>query len=406
MLRSLVYRVEQVFLIHRETSLALLHVAADPALSRDSDMVAGMLSAIQDFARDSFQTGDDSTLEEFRIGELQVWIASRPLRLSRGGDPRQSFARAAHHARGSDRQHSHLERFRARASSTAIRPSFESLRPELESCLRAQYAEKKGAQRPTRAWFILIVVAALVVAALIAFALSKARWSRFVRRLEAYPGIVVTRRAQHWFAPSQIAGLRDAAAVDPATIARDSGLDPTANRFRLERISRARRRLACSGVSRSASESAAGAQVCLKNGTLTFAGTPSLRMARARVRQQATLVPGVNSISADSAQVSYDRNSRRNVSTRASVCPMACMPRSAKAFSLLPAKPRIAGSRACARRRRSFPGSPRSMTQRGRSRRAHFSSVEVDHRKCLRLFPDEQGQHRDRRLHRALPSAG
>lgn len=76
MLRSLVYRVEQIFLIYRETSLALLHVAADPALSRDSDMVAGMLSAIQDFARDSFQTGDDSTLDEFRIGELQVWIAS------------------------------------------------------------------------------------------------------------------------------------------------------------------------------------------------------------------------------------------------------------------------------------------------------------------------------------------
>ena len=83
------YRVEQVFLIHRETSLALLHVAADPALSRDSDMVAGMLSAIQDFARDSFQTGDDSTLEEFRIGELQVWIASGRFGLSRGGDSRE-----------------------------------------------------------------------------------------------------------------------------------------------------------------------------------------------------------------------------------------------------------------------------------------------------------------------------
>ena len=74
MLRSLVYRVEQLFLIHRETSLSLLHVTSDPALSKDSDMVAGMLSAIQDFARDSFATGEDSVLEEFRVGELQVWI--------------------------------------------------------------------------------------------------------------------------------------------------------------------------------------------------------------------------------------------------------------------------------------------------------------------------------------------
>ena len=74
MLRSLVYRVEQLFLIHRETSLSLLHVTSDPALSKDSDMVAGMLSAIQDFARDSFATGEDAALEEFRVGELQVWI--------------------------------------------------------------------------------------------------------------------------------------------------------------------------------------------------------------------------------------------------------------------------------------------------------------------------------------------
>ena len=49
MLRSLVYRVEQLFLIHRKTSLSLLHVALDPAIAKDSDMVAGMLSAIQDF---------------------------------------------------------------------------------------------------------------------------------------------------------------------------------------------------------------------------------------------------------------------------------------------------------------------------------------------------------------------
>src|SRR5450432_3684285 len=75
MLRSLVYRVEQIFLIHRETSLSLLHLSADPTATQDSDMVAGMLSAIQDFSRDSFKTGKDEALEEFRIGELQVWIA-------------------------------------------------------------------------------------------------------------------------------------------------------------------------------------------------------------------------------------------------------------------------------------------------------------------------------------------
>ena len=50
MLRSLLYRVEQLFLIHRGTSLTLLHLTADSAISRDADMVGGMLSAIQDLS--------------------------------------------------------------------------------------------------------------------------------------------------------------------------------------------------------------------------------------------------------------------------------------------------------------------------------------------------------------------
>ena len=65
-------------------------------------MVSGMLSAIQDFARDSFKTETDAALEEFRIGEMQVWIASGAARLSRGRRPRESAARIAHHSRGCD----------------------------------------------------------------------------------------------------------------------------------------------------------------------------------------------------------------------------------------------------------------------------------------------------------------
>ena len=40
MLRSLVYRVEQLFLIHRKTNSP--STVLDPAIGKDSDMVAGM----------------------------------------------------------------------------------------------------------------------------------------------------------------------------------------------------------------------------------------------------------------------------------------------------------------------------------------------------------------------------
>ncbi len=305
MLRSLVYRVEQVFLIHRETSLALLHVAADPALSRDSDMVAGMLSAIQDFARDSFQTGDDATLDEFRMGELQVWIASgRSAYLAAvvRGNPSRELRNTLEEAIDSI----HTLKGSALAHFEGDPAVFESLRPELESCLRAQYAEKKGAKHPTRAWFLITLAAALVAAGLIVFSLSKARWSRFVRRLENYPGIVVTGAQQHWFSPSQVTGLRDAAAIDPAVVARAGGLDPAQIRFdwkeylALDDASVQRRFEKRFGVP-------PGAKVSLHHGVLTLAGTPPYEWLDL-VRHEATLVPGVNSISADSVQVSYDRN--------------------------------------------------------------------------------------------------
>ncbi|MGI8431227.1 MAG: OmpA family protein, partial [Chthoniobacterales bacterium] len=178
MLRSLVYRVEQVFLIHRATSLALLHVSADPALSRDSDMVAGMLSAIQDFARDSFQTGADSNLDEFRMGELQVWIApgqSAYLAAVIRGNPSRELRTTLEDAIDSI----HTLKGSTLANFDGDPAVFESLRPELENCLRAQYAEKKAKSRPTRAWFLLTLLAALVPAALLFFAPRSSHRSQF-----------------------------------------------------------------------------------------------------------------------------------------------------------------------------------------------------------------------------------
>ncbi|MGI8956882.1 MAG: OmpA family protein, partial [Chthoniobacterales bacterium] len=215
MLRSLVYRVEQIFLIHRETSLSLMHVSADPTATQDSDMVAGMLSAIQDFARDSFKTGSDEALEEFRVGELQVWIAPGPhaylAAVIRGNPPRElrtcleDSIESIHILRGSA-----LAKFNGDAAP------FATLRSELEPCLRAQYAPKKTSQSHRRAWFAISAVAALVVAALIVGARSRKRWQDFVTRLDATPGIAVTQAEHNWFGRSRVAGLRDPAVADPA----------------------------------------------------------------------------------------------------------------------------------------------------------------------------------------------
>lgn len=79
LMKSLVFRVEQVFLIHRETGLLLQHVVAPGVAVKDAQMVSGMLSAIQDFVRDSFPTGGGETLQLLRVGEVTIAVEQGPL---------------------------------------------------------------------------------------------------------------------------------------------------------------------------------------------------------------------------------------------------------------------------------------------------------------------------------------
>ncbi|MGC1658926.1 MAG: hypothetical protein WA737_02805, partial [Candidatus Acidiferrales bacterium] len=78
LMHSLLYRVEQVFLIHRETGLVMNHIVAPSVATQDPSLVAGMLSAIQQFVRDSFESPREDALGSLTIGDLQVWIEDGP----------------------------------------------------------------------------------------------------------------------------------------------------------------------------------------------------------------------------------------------------------------------------------------------------------------------------------------
>jgi outer membrane protein OmpA-like peptidoglycan-associated protein len=302
MLRSLVYRVQQLFLIHRETSLSLLHVTADPAISKDSDMVAGMLSAIQDFARDSFATEKDSVLEEFRMGDLQVWMVPgyfAYLAAVIQGNPSlelrpalQETIETVHVLKGSA-----LAEFAGDASV------FESLRPELESCLRTQYAAK-GSGRSTRAWIVIVALAALATAGIIVAAHNRSKWKDFLGRLNAQPGLVVTDAKQKWFSPSQVSGLRDASSADPAALAGQAGLDPARIRFHWkEHLA-----LDSASILRRVEQRFVvpeQARLAVNDGVLEIAGTVPYEWLDT-VRQEATLIPGVKSVVERDANIVYD----------------------------------------------------------------------------------------------------
>src|SRR5271168_5316134 len=95
LMHSLVFRVEQVFLLHRETGLILQHLAAPEAEAQDSDMVSGMYTAVKDFMADSFGAGEQEKLEgepmEVQLGNNWLWAQIGPkaaiAAISRGQPP-------------------------------------------------------------------------------------------------------------------------------------------------------------------------------------------------------------------------------------------------------------------------------------------------------------------------------
>lgn len=72
---ALPFEVRQIFLIQHESGLLLAHQNVSESAAADSDLISGMLTAIRDFARDSF--GDetaDGNLEEIQYGESQITL--------------------------------------------------------------------------------------------------------------------------------------------------------------------------------------------------------------------------------------------------------------------------------------------------------------------------------------------
>lgn len=240
LLHTVLYRVEQVFLIDRRTGLLLQHAAATNVVVQDTDLVSGMLTAILDFVRDSFGSTPRETLDTLQVGDLVVWIEQGPqavlAAVIRGTPPqalRDRFRLAIeriHQAHGAA-----LHAFDGAAGALA------AAQPQLESCLEARYGKPAAAgddaAPPRRGVSPLALVGAglaLLIAVPSLLHLRQVwRWDGFVDQLRAEPGIVVTEAVQRG-GVYRVAGLRDAQAADPQALLRAAGLDQQDVRFAWE----------------------------------------------------------------------------------------------------------------------------------------------------------------------------
>jgi outer membrane protein OmpA-like peptidoglycan-associated protein len=221
---ALVYRVEQAFLVHAETGLLLEHVAALDLSVPDADLISSMLSAIQDFVRDSFRPDEGAMLRTFSVGEHTVQVEAGPRALIavviRGNAPDSVLQRQQ-----TVLETVHMEFAGALADFNGDAAPFVSARPLLEDCLETvlSTSSRKKGSRVWLKWAVPVAIVLLVIGG--AWVRSTMRWNRALSALRAEPGIVVVdanRNLSSW----EISGMRDPAAREPRTVLAAIGIAP------------------------------------------------------------------------------------------------------------------------------------------------------------------------------------
>jgi outer membrane protein OmpA-like peptidoglycan-associated protein len=225
--RSMLYSVEQVFLIHRKSGLLLMHLAAQSAVVKDADMVSGMFTAIQDFVSDSFTEGGQE-LETIDVGRYKLWIVygSKALLVGAVSGTAPVELKIVFRSALEQIQQTllaELDNFKQTDLSV-----FEPARPYLERCLLGQKAPEK--RRQFVPWLVLAVVVALLAALVFVQIRNRLRWDAYVDALRQEPGIVVVRTEKSG-SGGWIAGLKDPKAPDPASLLAGFRLDASRVNF-------------------------------------------------------------------------------------------------------------------------------------------------------------------------------
>lgn len=222
LMNNLVFQVEQVFLIHRETGLLLQHVLADTAISKDPDMVSGMLTAIQDFTRDSFEVEENSGLSTLKLGDLTVLIEQSPSAVI-AAVVRGTVPQGMQTVLSETLESIHQQNFKQLDNYDGDPEQFEHLQPELANCLRIKRKEgtaddttqEKSEKKSNK---LLWLIAPLLILGLAYASYNSYKestyWEEAQVKLSSEPGLIITQ-ASKLDGEYTISGLYDPLARSP-----------------------------------------------------------------------------------------------------------------------------------------------------------------------------------------------
>ncbi|WP_437314128.1 OmpA family protein [Sorangium sp. So ce385] len=290
LLRAMIYRTEQLFLVHRGTGIVLEHVSAEDIPYRDPDQVSAMLTAIDAFAHDAFRT--DARLQRFCVGDLTGWVEHGPsallVAIVRGVAP---------HAYGTALSETlervHLTYGDELAGFRGDRTPFSGTRELLSSCLHQQ---RKPIPRRSRAVLAAAAVLVAIAATALAFRMrasweEQRRFAGWAEALRGEPGLLVTA-AERRAGGVVFTGLRDPLAEDPRAVIARAGPALTPVTLRFEPFYSLHPQIVERRAAR-ALEPPPGVALSLRGGVVVASGVAPERWIE-RARWAAAVLPGVS----------------------------------------------------------------------------------------------------------------
>lgn len=235
LIRTLIYQVEQVFLIHKETGLVIQHVVTESATARDPDLVSAMLTAIQDFVRDSFTVAQEGSLDTLQLGDLTLLIENGPgavLACAVRGTAPVELRKLLR----SQLEKIHLILGDKLQSFDGDQSLFENCIPYLQDCFQSKFRgtkdTKPAKKRPplTRSQKVLgWCLAGILLSGVGLWSLmnwqSNRHWQQFIGTLHQQPGFVVIDQYKQW-GTYHLNGLHDPLADNPQGLLQESKVNP------------------------------------------------------------------------------------------------------------------------------------------------------------------------------------
>ena len=214
--QTFVYRVEHVFLIHRETGILLKSLDINATGKQDADLISSMLTAINDFVGDSFLSEDEREKEQLQsvsTDNFNLLIKPGPSAIIVAaviGTPPQQL---------NDQLQLTLENIHRLyieelTNFNGDNLPFDNTENSLQDCLLSeQKSNEDNKKKPILAWLLLVVFFSFSLYQFIGWYQGKQMVAK-LNKLEPPPGILINQISLTSQQKIEISALRDPNAIN------------------------------------------------------------------------------------------------------------------------------------------------------------------------------------------------